>query len=137
MRKMRAISPVIATIIIVAVAVALAIAVVGWIMGLWSGFTGTETLQIYPDSYIDAANGVLYLHLKNSGGGTAEIYKVVVSGVDQPAVNNTDTTVRLAPGEEGTLTITLNGVTISAGTAYQVVLYTKAGNSYPTTVWAK
>ena len=133
MRKMRAISPVIATIIIVAVAVALAIAVVGWIMGLWSGFTGTETLQIYPDSYIDAGTGVLYLHVKNTGGGTAEIYKIEVSGWA------TSISTRIPPGNETTIPVNIDTtqVSISAGTAYQVVIYTKAGNSYPTTVWAK
>ncbi|MEB3779426.1 MAG: DUF4352 domain-containing protein, partial [Desulfurococcales archaeon] len=53
-RKTRqGISPVIATVIIVAVAIAIAIAVAGWIMGLWGGFGKTESLKVFPDSYIN------------------------------------------------------------------------------------
>lgn len=45
---MRAISPVIATVIIVSVAIAISIAVALWLTGITSGFTQYENLQMYP-----------------------------------------------------------------------------------------
>ncbi len=50
---MRAISPVIATVIIVSVAIAISIAVALWLTGITSGFTQTENLQIV-SSYAEA-----------------------------------------------------------------------------------
>ena len=51
---MKAISPVIATVIIVSVAIAISIAVALWLTGITSGFTQTENLQIV-SSYAETA----------------------------------------------------------------------------------
>jgi len=51
---MKAISPVIATVIIVSVAIAISIAVALWLTGITSGFTQTENLQIV-SSYAEPA----------------------------------------------------------------------------------
>ena len=77
----KGISPVIATVIIVAVAVAISIAVVGWIMGLWGSIAGgTESLKIYPDSYINTSSGYVELHVANTGSASAVIYKIEIMG---------------------------------------------------------
>ena len=57
---MRAISPVIATVIIVSVAIAISIAVALWLTGITSGFTQTENLQI-SSSYAEAGNYYIYI----------------------------------------------------------------------------
>ena len=54
---MKAISPVIATVIIVSVAIAISIAVALWLTGITSGFTQTENLQIV-SSYANAYNDI-------------------------------------------------------------------------------
>ncbi|MCE4599848.1 MAG: hypothetical protein F7C81_06600, partial [Desulfurococcales archaeon] len=122
----RGISPVIATVIIVAVAIAIAIAVAGWIMGLWGGFGQTESLKVFPDSYINATNDTLILNVQNVGGSTAQIYKIEVSGeaLSDAAANYP---IVLDPGVRDKLIILLdtdgntgNGAEIdaSAGVAY-------------------
>ena len=75
----RGIEPIIAVVILVAVTLVIAIGVIGWIMGWWGAFGATETLQNFPDSYIQGTT--LYLHVKNTGSAAAVIYKVEVPGV--------------------------------------------------------
>jgi len=145
MNLRKGISPVIATVIIVAVALAIAIAVVGWIMGIWGAVTGgTEMLKIYPDSYISSdtsGNPILYLHVENTGGATAVIYKIEVSNITISMA----TPQSLSPGIHTTLSITLTSVSdqttykaaITPGALYTVKIYTKAGNVYTVQVQAK
>jgi flagellin-like protein len=133
----RGIEPIIAVVILVAVTLVIAIGVIGWIMGWWGAFGATETLQIFPDSYIQAqAQGnTLHLHVKNTGSAAAVIYKVEVPGV---ASANTELTV--SPGQETTLQISLTlatGQQFVAGTTYQVKIYTRAGNVYSVNVQAR
>jgi len=146
----RGISPVIATVIIVAVAVAISIAVVGWIMGLWGSIAGgTESLKIYPDSYllISGSNTEVHLHIANTGSASAVIYKVEVAGLDEASITDStgeatvDTnagTATLDPGiEEPDLVATINDKTCTAGAYYLVKVYTKAGNVYQANVICK
>ncbi|MEB3774458.1 MAG: DUF4352 domain-containing protein [Desulfurococcales archaeon] len=131
MKARKGISPVIATVIIVAVAIAISIAVAGWIMGLWGGFGQTESLKVFPDSYGDAANDQVVLIIQNTGGSTAQVYKVVVSNEEVA------TTFSVSPGQTVTQTITLGSTDIQPGVAYSVSIYTQAGNVYQTVVYGK
>jgi flagellin-like protein len=139
-RLYRGIEPIIAVVILVAITLVIAIGVIGWIMGWWGTFGATESLQFYPDSYIDV-NGKLYLHLKNIGSAAAVIYKIEISGVetltntgDFDGAKASDGTV--GAGVEDTLEIPLTE-TYTAGTNYLVKIYTRAGNVYSVTVQAK
>ena len=107
----RGISPVIATVIIVAVAVAISIAVVGWIMGLWGSIAGgTESLKIYPDSYLQwKKKGEDYvlnvsIHMANTGSAAAVIYKVEILGVG--TCDGTGNELTLNPGDDKWVVIT-------------------------------
>ena len=129
MNLRKAISPVIATIIIIAIALAITIAAVGWIMGLWGTVAGgTEYLQIFPDSYINGTRVVL--HVANKGSAAAVIYKVEVMGLGEAEISATQLTI--TPGAETMLST--NEIYLdkacTAGTSYLVVIYTKAGNVY-------
>ena len=75
--RMKAISPVIATIIIVAVTIAIAVAVAGWLMGLWSGYTNVPQLKIN-EAYLYNSTGTLVLLVSNSGTGDAVFQSVQV-----------------------------------------------------------
>jgi len=129
----RGIEPIIAVVILVAVTLVIAIGVIGWIMGWWGTFGATESLQFYPDSYINATTSpTLYLHVKNSGSASAVIYKVEIPGVTTIST----TTVTVTPGNETTLKLTFSG-TVTAGANYLVKIYTRAGNVYSVTVQAR
>ena len=147
----KGIEPIIAVVILVAVTLVIAIGVIGWIMGWWGTFGATESLQIYPDSYINASASSPYLalHMKNTGSATAVIYKVEISGIQTLSGNGITYTppnatssstgeIKVTPGQEGTWKIVLGTSTkYVAGTNYQVKLYTRAGNVYSATIQAR
>ena len=134
MNARKGISPVLATVIIIAVTLVIAIGVIGWIMGIWGSFGTTESLQVYPDSYINASatTPALNLHIKNTGTASAVIYKVEIVG----AADTVSTTITIAPGQDTTVSITLTG-TYTPGTYYTVKIYTQAGNIYTAQVRAQ
>ena len=135
MKARKGISPVLATVIIIAVTLVIAIGVIGWIMGIWGSFGTTESLQVYPDSYIDAATPALNLHIKNTGTASAVIYKVEIVGT----ADTVTTTITISPGQDTTITIgggTLTD-TYTPGTYYTVKIYTQAGNIYTAQVRAQ
>ncbi|MEM1525495.1 MAG: archaellin/type IV pilin N-terminal domain-containing protein [Ignisphaera sp.] len=149
----KGIEPIIAVVILVAITLVIAIGVIGWIMGWWGTFGATESLKIYPDSYIQVKSGnnndVLILHIKNEGSAAAVIYKIEVVGLKTidnvvGALNNSIPTsfsaqgndLVIPPGAEDTAEINLN-VDAIAGTNYKVNIYTRAGNVIPATVQAK
>jgi flagellin-like protein len=129
--KLRGISPVIATVIILAVTIAIAIAVVGWVMGLFrSSAKGSVQLQILPNSTMTVgSNGsaTLQLSVKNKGSSTAQITQVTVEGASSVTCNDLPRTV--APGDVNTITCTVDGVT--PGVTYTVYVYTADGSTFP------
>lgn len=141
-RRYKGIEPIIAVVILVAVTLVIAIGVIGWIMGWWGTFGATESIRVYPDSYI--TNDMLYLHIKNEGSAAAVIYKIEVSGLGTANITDTNGTldkpsdgeVKVDPGAEGWIECSL-GTAAVAGTRYQVTIYTRAGNVISATVQAK
>ncbi|MEM3975878.1 MAG: archaellin/type IV pilin N-terminal domain-containing protein [Desulfurococcaceae archaeon] len=142
-RRYKGIEPIIAVVILVAVTLVIAIGVIGWIMGWWGTFGATESIRVYPDSYI--TGNTLYLHIKNEGSAAAVIYKIEVSGLGTADITGTNGTlgepsggeVKVDPGAEGWITCSLGTATAVAGTRYQVTIYTRAGNVISATVQAK
>ncbi|MEM4032646.1 MAG: archaellin/type IV pilin N-terminal domain-containing protein [Zestosphaera sp.] len=132
MKLNKAISPILATVILIAVTLVIAIGVIGWIMGIWGTFGATETIQVFADSYINASDKELRLHIKNAGTASAVIYKIEVLGLTTIATEYT-----LTPGNETTLSVSLGNVSPVPGTSYQIKIYTKAGNVYPATIIAR
>jgi flagellin-like protein len=141
MKLNKAISPILATVILIAVTLVIAIGVIGWIMGIWGTFGATETIQVFPDSSI--SSGTLTLHIKNTGTASAVIYKIEVVGLGTASITTvigvtttTGSEVIVSPGVEGTITASITTSAV-AGTTYQVKIYTRAGNVYSATVQAK
>ncbi len=89
---MRAISPVIATVIIVSVAIAISIAVALWLTGITSGFTQTENLQIV-SSYAEAGtfnySSLLKAYIFISGSNTITIKSLTNGTAAQTFANGT------------------------------------------------
>ena len=92
-RNRKAVSPVIATIIIVAVAIVMSIAVAYWMLGLAGTFTRFEKLE-FTSAYATAGNNNFTIHfsVKNTGTATATITKIFINGIpleDIDAFNET------------------------------------------------
>ncbi len=149
MKMRKGISPVIATVIIVAVAIAISIAVAGWIMGLWGGFGQTESLKVFPDSYAEADNDIFYIVVQNTGGSTAQVFKVNIAGntfttfdVDTDLDGTADitgaNTVTIDSGTKLAIIInTAGSIDVAAGVAYTVTIYTESGNVYTAVVYGQ
>ncbi len=139
---MRAISPVIATVIIVSVAIAISIAVALWLTGVTSGFTQTENLQIvssYATAVTNPDNGWnVTIVLKNTGTVAATIDNIFINGIPISNAqgvswyNGTGTTID--PGKNVTIVIVLKQGTFSPGQMVNIKIHTASGRDYPTTV---
>ncbi len=133
MRK--AISPIIATVILIAVTLAIGVAIAAWVMGLWGGMGGTESLKILPNSTlaVNTANDqvTLQLTIKNDGTRDAKVVGVeVVVGAKVCKLSNPFTTISVGAMVTGTATGTCSGLT--PGASYTVKVITEAGNVYQT-----
>ena len=89
-RQRRAVSPVIATVILIAVAVALGIAVAFWASGLTSSFSkyeklGVNTQYAIANTGTSATPGwILNLGGQNTGSSDATITQIQINGVPYP-----------------------------------------------------
>ncbi len=129
MRK--AISPIIATVILIAVTLAIGVAIAAWVMGLWGGMGGTETLKILPNSTltVDGDRVELKLTIKNDGTRDAKVVGVEVGvGARVCKLSHPFTTISAGAMVTGTATGTCSGLT--PGASYTVKVITEAGNVY-------
>ena len=94
-RSIKAVSPVIATIIIVAVAIVMSIAVAYWMLGLATTFTRYEKLEFVSAYAVkgkynnnDAFN--ITITVKNTGSSPATVTKFFFNGIPDSTVNSTN-----------------------------------------------
>jgi len=131
----KAISPIIATVILIAVTLAIGVAIAAWIMGIWGGMGGTESLKILPNSTLTVDNDLVTLQLtiKNEGSRDAKIVGVEVmvgAGACKLTPDNKLSIIRAGGMVTGTAEGTCSGLT--PGASYTVRVITEAGNVYQT-----
>jgi len=136
LRRRRAVSPVIATVILVAVTITVAVAVSYWMSGISSQYTQFEKVEIQSGyatlSTVALGNveWVMTIELKNSGTATATLIKVFIN--DIPV---TDYTVsgglngQLSASDVTGTSVETDGTPILSGVEDTVYVY--IGNSYP------
>jgi len=150
-RIWKAVSPLIATIILIAVTIAIAAIVIAWVYGIFGTTTGPgEKLQIFADARLiikDEGNKVNFtVTAKNIGTSVVTIQNVYIKEnatctnpdikVDSDATNK-----RLNPGEvkiivaEFTKSETL--CSLQPGITYTVVIVTGGGQAYNVPVTAE
>jgi len=121
----RAVSPVIATLLMIAIAVAAAILVYVWSMGLVGTLQGTggqqTREQLIMEAYVATASP-LTLYIRNVGPTTSVVSAVYIEGVKATFGGS----ATYSPGATGTLTIT-PGQTLIAGVGYTVKIVTASG----------
>jgi flagellin-like protein len=139
MRKMfkskKALSPVVAAIILIAVTVAVSIAVAAWMGALTFTFMKTEELKILSHSW-GTSNTNILLTVKNTGTGALTISDVRVND----AINATSpgwtvvTSTTLNAGNSATITVTAARYGYSSGfvsgTKYEFAVLTATGNKF-------
>jgi flagellin-like protein len=121
LKSKKALSPVVAAIILIAVTVAVSIAVAAWMGSLTIGFMETKELTITQMVFDDTAETIV-CSVTNSGTSDVVVALVKVNSVTETGITGT---VDYEPGDAGTLTITLADVV--AGNKYAVNLFTSDG----------
>jgi len=149
MRNRKAVSPVIATVILVAVAITVAVAVAYWMGGIAGQYTKFEKVEIRSSlCTVDSTynNWEINIELKNSGTATANLANVYVN--DVPAVlgqgdptNGTYTGIttnlpltglKLESGVSGSITVWIYAAhpTLSSGTTVNIKIHSAGGMDY-------
>lgn len=127
-KNTKALSPVVASIILIAVTVAVSIAVAAWMGALTVGFMETNTVTITNVAFTADAtpvNSVVTISVQNTGTSPVTISTGKVNG-DIYAI--TGTTVDVADGASGSVVLTLTaGNYWVAGNSYKVDLFDSSG----------
>jgi len=147
MTHRRAVSPVIATVILIAVAVAIGIAVAFWASGLTTSFSKYEKLGVnagWATKITSPVTGwVVNLQGDNSGSSAATVSQVQVNGVPWPttggptgnwsiSVTGTGSAgTTIASGGGFSLWLYLQSTSYSSGQTVEITLVSAAGTNYP------
>ncbi len=148
-KNSRALSPVIATIILVAVTVAIAIAVAAWLGALTFTYTRTEQIQITQTTISTATSGAtagqVIFSLANSGTSDVSVNIATVQGGSfSGSVSGTLGTASTTPctvtsgvaivakGASCNLLVTFPSPYFASGIRYDFNLVTTQGNKFPT-----
>jgi len=145
-RSRKAVSPVIATVILVAVAITVAVAVSYWMGGISSQYTKFEKVEIQSGVCTVDANGnwTVALKLKNTGTATATLISIFINDVEIDTYNTTavagewttDMTdsESLTSGMSSSINVYISSgkatSTLSSGTTVNIKLHSAGGMDY-------
>lgn len=134
----KAVSPVIATVILVAVAITVSVGVSYWMGGISSQYTQFEKVEIQTGyATYDAAEGwTVTMSLKNSGSATATITHIFINDAPVLLAAAAKTGFGVGATEVGPGTIGASipdtGLTLTAGVSSNLVVY--ISNAAPITL---
>jgi len=152
LRKRRAVSPVIATVILVAVTITVAVAVSYWMSGITGAYTSFEKVEIQSAICTYDSTGKYWkieIILKNSGTKTATLTNVFVndvlagygtyvpSGVGDSIVADVDASAPrpIKSGATNTITVKIDDdpddyIELSSGTTINIKIHSASGMDY-------
>jgi FlaG/FlaF family flagellin (archaellin) len=132
--NLKAVSPVIATIIIVAIAITMSIAVAYWLLGLGSSMTRYEKVQ-FVSAYANSDSQVAF-NVKNTGTSpaTIDVSTIFINGRPDGTITwqTGNSTATMQPGDA--LGGTIDFTALPSGTSVEVMIQTTSGNQYPKVV---
>jgi flagellin-like protein len=124
-KNTKALSPVVASIILIAVTVAVSIAVAAWMGALTVGFMGSSSVTITDVAFTEGASGPITIDVKNTGTNDVTITAVKVNN-DSPTsfAATTGNSLTMASGETSEIDI-VDAVVL--GNPYKIDLYDSNG----------
>ena len=131
-KNAKALSPVIATIILIAVTVAVSVVVAAWMGALTIGFMGNSEQVSITNTVLSntGGNGQAVLTVQNTGSASVTISGATIDG------NTVSFTVSpvgpIAKGTSSTVTLTWTGSTFVNTAQYTIKLMTAKGNTVAT-----
>ena len=128
LKSKKALSPVIAAIILIAVTVAVSIAVAAWMGALTFTFMATEQIQITNMQFgTGSGNGWIAVTVNNTGTSPVTINEAWVNNVKKTSTS--PTLPRVLSANTG-MVLNITSLTVVAGDNYQVKLVTSKGNQF-------
>ena len=125
-KSKKALSPVVAAIILIAVTVAVSIAVAAWMGALTFTFMKTEELKVQSHTWAPNRTSIL-ITVKNTGTGAMTLSEWRVNDV---AVSNVTYTVGSATLNAGDTATARIGSTFNSGVKYEFAVLSATGNKY-------
>ena len=133
LKSKKALSPVVAAIILIAVTVAVSIAVAAWMGSLTFTFMETEELRITSIDF-DTTTDIITVNYQNTGTTDVTITGVTVTGGNVTTATLTQTT--FDKGTSGSIAVQASASTLIEGTSYNVELLSSKGNKFSYTATA-
>jgi len=128
LKSKKALSPVVAAIILIAVTVAVSIAVAAWMGALTFSFmSGTEQVRISYVQWPDATH--IYITVDNEGTAAITLKRVYVNNVLITDANTNCTNASLDPGDSDPFSITYDW---DPGQTYDITVETAKNNKFST-----
>jgi len=127
-RSRKALSPVVAAIILIAVTVAVSIAVAAWMGALTFTFMKTEEIKVISMT-LDTTANTIAVKIRNVGTSKATVTNITVNG---KAIDSCSPVLpqSLDAASETTLTLTCTTIDIKSGYKYRVELLTGSGSKF-------
>jgi archaeal type IV pilus assembly protein PilA len=125
-KNAKALSPVVASIILIAVTVAVSVVVAAWMGGMTIGLMGNAEQVSITNIAFDGSTNTISVMVQNSAGANSNITNAFING-QTATMNGGSTNVGLP--KSSTTTIQLTGTTLGAGTSYSIKLITAKGTS--------
>ena len=123
-KNSKALSPVVASIILIAVTVAVSIAVAAWMGALTVGFMDTNTVTITSVAFTES-NTEIDLVVKNTGTSSVTLATGKVNG--EGCTMAAASSLTIADGGTDTITLSGAGAATTAGNSYKIDLYDASG----------
>ena len=129
LKSKKALSPVVAAIILIAVTVAVSIAVAAWMGSMTFTFMETEEIKITSVTFTAVGGGVT-AQVRNTG--TTDV--IIISGTVNGVAGTLAGDVTIPAGD--TAPVALTGLTFTKGTNYNVQILSTKGNPFAYTTSA-
>jgi flagellin-like protein len=138
----KALSPVVAAIILIAVTVAVSIAVAAWMGALTFSFMGSSSINISNVTFGGASgattNNTIVLSVKNTGTKSVTVSLVKVNNILRPHWNATLSPCTLSPSATAQITVYTDGSATNkigwvSGSPYDIYLYDSTGTGLGST----
>jgi flagellin-like protein len=134
-KNSKALSPVVASIILIAVTVAVSVVVAAWMGGMSLGLMGNAEQATITNIAFDTTNDAITATVTNTGPGTITFVNVYLNGVSpasteyavSPSPTPAGVVLQLNKGETGTITFAAVG--LQSGD-YTVKLTSQKGNNF-------
>jgi len=122
-KNKKALSPVVASIILIAVTVAVSIAVAAWMGALTFTFMATEQIKITDLVFVSGTTEYIRAYIKNTGTSTVTITKAWINGEEYSLSSSFD----VDANSQYILNMTYDW---DSGSTYEVKLQSSSGNAF-------